>query len=165
MKQPLKIILQIFAAVYGSIGGIILWSKLPEWLGNPKISDTFWYKATEVLFLVTLFGVPIFLSLKMAWKPMMSFLALSGKKKEAFAKGRHATATVLEIDESILGTVSVNDQPYVRMKLKVNDSGKEPYVVTIESIIPRLSVPSFQPGCMVNVLIDPENPEKVLLDL
>lgn len=70
----------------------------------------------------------------------------------------------MEIGESRLGTATINDQPFVRLKLEIHHQNEKPYVVSIESVIPRLSIQDFQPGCKTPVLIDSNDPGKVEID-
>lgn len=81
LKQPLKIILQIFAAVYGSIACLIIWSFVPKWIGRPDIVDKFWYHLTNGFFLFTLFLGPFILAIRHTWQPIKNYLSLIGKKK------------------------------------------------------------------------------------
>jgi hypothetical protein len=164
MKQPLKTVLQILTSVYGSIMFLILWSNLPKWVNKPEIAKDFWYKAINFTFLASLFILPFFIAIKHAWKPLKKTWQLTHKNKSRFANARKAEATILEIGESELGTTTINDQPYVRLKLEIHDAGRKPYIITTDSIVPRLSVPSFQPGYKIPILIDPENPENVLIN-
>jgi hypothetical protein len=164
MKQPLKIILQIFAAVYGSITLIFIWANVPKWLNRPELADKFWYGLVNGFFLFTLFIMPFILAFRYAGKSLASYWRLMGKAGKRIETGRKAEAVVLEIGESNLGTATLNEQPYVKLKLEINDPERNPYIVSIESIIPRLSIPSFQPGCRIHVLIDPNDPDKVVID-
>jgi len=164
MKQPLKIVLQILTAVYGSITLIILWSCVPKWFNRPELADKFWYGLVNGFFLFTLFIMPFILAFRYAGKPLASYWRLFGKAGKRVETGRKAEAVVLAIDESSLGTATVNEQPYVNLKLEIHDPARKPYVVSMESIIPRLSIPSFQPGCRISVLIDPNDPDKVVID-
>ena len=164
MKHPLKIVLQIFAAVYGSITLIIVWSNVPKWFNRPELADKFWYGLVNGFFLFTLFIMPFILAFRYAGKPLASYLRFIGTAGKRVETGRKAEAVVLEIGESSLGAATLNEQPYVNLKLEIHDQARKPYIVSIESIIPRLSIPSFQPGCRIPVLIDPNDPDKVVID-
>jgi hypothetical protein len=164
MKQPLKIILQIFAAVYGSITLIFIWANVPKWLNRPELADKFWYGLVNGFFLFTLFIMPFILAFRYAGKPLASYWRLMGRAGKRVGNGRKAEAVVLAIDESSLGTATVNEQPYVKLKLEIQDPARKPYVVSIESVIPRLALPSFQPGSRIPVLLDQNDPDKVVID-
>lgn len=90
----------------------------------------------------------------------------SGKKAKAvLLNGRSAKATVVGIGEhSGGGTLTVNDQPVLNLKLQIDDDYKQPYETSFDVLIPRSAVPQFQPGAMLAVKIDPENPQNVVFD-
>lgn len=85
-------------------------------------------------------------------------------QKRILSTGRKAMAKIVSLDESGMGYVTVNDQPYAKLTLEVHDGSKAPYQTTLSTIIPRLQVPQFQPGTMLNILIDPNDPLKVVFD-
>jgi len=94
-------------------------------------------------------------------------LFLGGGKKSQSVRlyGRSATATVLNIGEnSGGGIVTINDQPYLNLKLKIDDGFGQPYEVSFDTIIPRSAVPQFQPGATFPVKIDPNDPNTVVFD-
>lgn len=78
--------------------------------------------------------------------------------------GRSAVATIVNLGESGIGTMTVNDQPYVKMELEIYEEGKPKYNTTLSTVIPRLAVPQFQPGATIKVKIDPLDPMKVVFD-
>jgi hypothetical protein len=95
-----------------------------------------------------------------------TFLGGGGEAKRILATGRPATATVLAIGEnSGGGVVTINDQPYVNLKLKIDDGQAPPYEVSFDTVIARTDVPLFQPGAMFAVKIDPKNPKKITIDV
>jgi hypothetical protein len=92
------------------------------------------------------------------------FLGSGRAAKRIRATGRRANATVLTIGESSQGVVTVNEQPYLHLKLLIEDGKTNPYEVEFDTIIPRTTVPQFQPGAVFPVKIDPKNSQKVILD-
>lgn len=89
-----------------------------------------------------------------------------GKRaREIKLSGRPATATLLEIGEnSGGGTVTINDNPYLNLKLQIDDEKTEPYQVSLDTVVPRYSVPMFQPGFSFPVRIDRQNPQIIVYD-
>ncbi|MBD3284911.1 hypothetical protein GF359_00950 [candidate division WOR-3 bacterium] len=89
-----------------------------------------------------------------------------GKKAQSVIReGRLARATLLEIGEnSGGGTVTINDNPYLNLKLSIDDGKSAVYEVSLDTVIPRYSVPLFQPGFTFPVRIDNKNPEIVVYD-
>jgi hypothetical protein len=94
------------------------------------------------------------------------FLGTGRDAKRIIATGRPATATVMGIDESSQGGVTtINDQPYLNLKLRIDDGQAPPYEVSFDTVISRIDIPQFQPGAVFPVKIDPLNPKKVTIDL
>lgn len=92
------------------------------------------------------------------------FLGGNRERKKIMAQGRDAQARVISLDEASDGTVTtINDQPLVTLELEVIDGNKSPYNVSLETVIARLDIPRLQPGSLVNIKIDPNNPNKVIL--
>jgi len=98
-------------------------------------------------------------------KPMLSFFGGGPTARRIRKHGRPARATVLAIGEnSGGGVVTVNDQPYLNLQVRVEDGYQAPYDVSFDTIIPRSLVPQFQPGAVIPVKVDPEDPQKVVID-
>ncbi|MFA6549361.1 MAG: hypothetical protein WCT39_05495 [Candidatus Margulisiibacteriota bacterium] len=94
------------------------------------------------------------------------FLGTGRDAKRIIATGRPATATVLAIDESSQGGVTtINDQPYLNLKLMIDDGQTPPYEISLDTVIARVDVPQFQPGAAFPVKIDPLDPKKVTIDI
>ncbi len=116
-----------------------------------------------VLMLVPFFVIG-FMVFKLIRKP---FAAAFGSldKGRILATGYDATATIQSISESSIGgAVTVNNQPYLNLKLMVDDGRNRPYPVSIDAIIPHSALPQLQPGAVISVKVDPSNPQKVTLD-
>lgn len=96
------------------------------------------------------------------WKPMASFFGVS--KRRILRTGRPATAVVKRIGESSQGgVITVNDQPFLNLVLYVDDGVRTPYEISLDTIIPRYALPRFQPGAVIPVKVDPNDPEKVAI--
>jgi len=78
------------------------------------------------------------------------------------ATGRSAEARVLKIWET--GT-KVNDNPVVGFRLEVWAEGLEPYEAETRALISILFIPQIQPGAILPVKYDPEDPQRVALDI
>lgn len=96
------------------------------------------------------------------WGPTASLFGFGTKRILKY--GRPAMATVKSIGESSQGgVITVNDQPYLNLLLEVNDGTRAPYEVSLDTIIPRAVVPQFQPGAVIAVKVDPNDPRKVAI--
>jgi hypothetical protein len=132
----------------------------------------FLFRAPEQIFVpVAIIGALILVAREIT-KIFASFSSSNtffGKGKTArriLETGRGATATVVSLNEnSGGGVVTINDQPYLNLKLLVDDSKNPPYEVSFDTIIPRSAVPQFQSGAMFKVKIDPNNPQIVVIDV
>lgn len=81
---------------------------------------------------------------------------------EIRANGLPATATVLKIWET--GT-RINNNPVVGFLLEVHAEGLQPYTAETKALISILMIPQIQPGANLKVKYDPENPNRVALDI
>lgn len=97
-----------------------------------------------------------------------SYYFFWGKGKRAksiLVNGRQARATLLEIGEnSGGGTVTINDDPYLNLRLEIDDGVNKPYEVSLDAVISRFVVPQFQPGVAFPVRVDTSNPENIVYD-
>jgi hypothetical protein len=97
--------------------------------------------------------------------PMLSFFGGGPTARRIRKHGIPARGTVLAIGEnSGGGVVTVNDQPYLNLQVRVEDGSRAPYDVSFDTIIPRALVPQFQPGAVIPVKVDPQDPQKVIID-
>ena len=76
--------------------------------------------------------------------------------------GVPATATVMQLQD---GGMRVNDNPMVNVMLQIESAQFGSYQAVVQSIVPMIKLAQVQPGQMVNVKIDPSNPQRVALDL
>jgi hypothetical protein len=118
-----------------------------------------------IVIMAVCIALPFVASIAHFIKPMMSFFGGSPRTRRILRTGRPAQATIQSIGESSTGgTTTVNDQPYLGLTLEVNDGSRAPYVVTLDTIIPRTALPQFQPGAVIPVKVDREDPLKVAID-
>jgi hypothetical protein len=79
------------------------------------------------------------------------------------AKGQLANAVILELWDT---GITLNDDPVVGLRVKVDRGDGAPYEATIpKSVVSRLHVPQVQPGQTVPVYVDPQDPSRVALGL
>lgn len=83
-----------------------------------------------------------------------------GPDQKLLEEGVPAQATILKIWDT---GVTLNDNPQVGMLLEVQPQGHEPFRVEMKSIISRIAIAQIQPGRVVPVRYDPQNPSKVAL--
>jgi hypothetical protein len=83
-----------------------------------------------------------------------------GPNEKLLKEGISAQATILKIWDT---GVTLNDNPQVGMLLEVQPAGQQPFRVEMKSIISRIALPQIQPGQVVPVRYDPENPSKIAL--
>lgn len=83
-----------------------------------------------------------------------------GEAKRIRRVGQAAEALVLEIRDT---GMSLNDNPIVAFRLEVRPVSGHPYEVETRGVVGRLDVPQVQPGAILPVAIDPQDPQKVAL--
>ena len=160
MKKPLRL---------GFLGAILIWVPvlligLFENLIVSAIGRAGW-----VIAIVICVAGALFLQLyPFFYRGPGSYNFFWGKGKrarEVKINGRLGTATLLEIGEnSSGGTVTINDDPYLNLKLEVDDGKSKPYEVSLDTVVPRYSVPVFQPGFSFPVRIDAKDPQLIVYD-
>lgn len=82
--------------------------------------------------------------------------------RELQAMGEPAEATIQEIVDT---GMTLNNDPVVELVLEVRRTGRAGYRARTRTPISRLDVPRFQPGAVVPVKVDPQNPGRVALDV
>jgi hypothetical protein len=89
---------------------------------------------------------------------------LTGEKqaREIRAIGESAQAKVLRIWDT---GMTVNKNPVVGFLLEVYPIGQPAYQAETKGIISRLDIPQIQPGAILQVKFDPDNPSRVALDI
>jgi hypothetical protein len=105
---------------------------------------------------------------------LLAFLSLTGcsmidrlsgvsDAKALQSTGTAAKATILRIWDT---GITVNEDPVIGMDVQVYPAEGEPWRATIpKSLISRLDIPQIQPGHVVPVRFDPQNPQRVALDM
>lgn len=86
---------------------------------------------------------------------------LSALTSEMRLRGRPGTARVVAIGDT---GVTVNNDPVARFTLDVTVGDAIPYRAEIRQLVSRVAIGSFQPGATVPVLVDPDDPQQVVID-
>jgi len=157
-----------FILVYVSVFPIIAAATSEKWapsiIGKARY-DALAHSPFGTAIMVVCIALPFVASIAHFIKPMMSFFGGSPSARRIRKYGRPAKGTVLAIGEnSGGGVVTVNDQPYLNLHLRVEDGFREPYDVSFDTIIPRSVLPQFQPGTVIPLKVDPDDPHKVVID-
>lgn len=75
--------------------------------------------------------------------------------------GMRGSATILSVSDS---NVTINNDPMINMRLRVNISNHPPYEVDKRQVISRIAIGQFVPGAVLPVLVDPADPKDVMID-
>jgi hypothetical protein len=86
------------------------------------------------------------------------FLQSAQQRNQILQSGVQATAVVLSLADT---GMLVNYQPQVKMVLQVNPPNGAPYQTEVTMVVSQLQIPRVQPGMVVPVKIDPNNPANV----
>lgn len=122
---------------------------------------------TGIIVAVVAFAVipMMVISFKIFKGPMKSFLGGGRERRFLQEHGIPAEGVIKAIGESSMGgTITVNDQPYLNLQLEVREGSHQPYLASLDTIIPRAQVPQFQPGAVIPLLIHPEDPTKIAIN-
>ena len=89
---------------------------------------------------------------------------LSGESeaRKIRASGQPAQAKVLRIWDT---GITVNNDPVVGFLLEVRPDDRPPYQAETKALISRLDIPQIQPGAVLPVKFDSDNPGRVALDI
>jgi hypothetical protein len=83
--------------------------------------------------------------------------------KELQERGVAAPAAILRLWDT---GITVNQDPVVGLEVEVRPADRPPYKATIaKSLISRLDIPRFQPGQVIPVRFDPQDPTRVAIDV
>jgi hypothetical protein len=78
-----------------------------------------------------------------------------------WADGLPARAQVVSLEA---GSARLNGNPQVELVLDVTVDGREPYRVTVSMFVSTLAIPRVQPGCEIDVRVDPADAAYVVVD-
>ena len=86
------------------------------------------------------------------------FLMTPGKYRRLKAHGVEAEATILAVSDT---GVTMNKNPYVKLRLRVEPMGMATYETEAKAMVSRVAIP--RPGDGVRVKFDPNKPEDVIV--
>ena len=92
------------------------------------------------------------------WGMFSGFFIVPGKYRRIKAHGVEAEATILAVSDT---GVTLNKNPYVKLRLRVEPIGLPAYETEAKAMVSRVSIP--RPGDGVSVKFDPEKPEDVIV--
>jgi hypothetical protein len=93
---------------------------------------------------------------------MVDRLSGESENRQIRQVGVPAEAQVVRIWDT---GVKVNDDPVVGFELEVYREGTEPYRAETKALISILFIPQIQPGKRLPVKVDPNDPQRVALDI
>lgn len=107
-------------------------------------------------------GVVLSLALTLAITLFARYLVrkMLGQDHSIIENGIAARAKILSVRQT---GVMLNYQPQVEFQLQVQPPSGRPYLAQVKAIIGLVSIPQFQPGVEVPVMIHPTDPTKVAL--
>ena len=86
------------------------------------------------------------------------------RKKKLLRTGHPAKAKVISISEnSEGGTIKIDGKPLLCLVLDVDNGRGKRYTVTLDTLIPVEDIPRYQPGTLVDVRIDKDNPKNIVI--
>ncbi len=82
--------------------------------------------------------------------------------------GHEVVAAIVQVDAVVgIGEVGVGLSLLVDVcgdgLVEVNDGFRTPYVTSVDTIVPRYAIPQYQPGGVLNLMVDKDDPEKVAI--
>ncbi|MDQ5808123.1 MAG: SHOCT domain-containing protein [Actinomycetota bacterium] len=120
------------------VGGIIFWVTIPDiFLG-------------QIWVIVALGLLVLYLVIGRAAR----------RKQELLEQGVRGIATILSAEQT---GVYINEQPQVRLHLRIDAPGMETYEVTRNEVVPLIALGRIGQG-QLSVSVDPNDPENVAID-
>ena len=108
---------------------------------------------TALYLLLLAVGSVVFL-----WGMFSGFLTTPGNYRRLKAHGIDADATILAVSDT---GVTMNKNPYVKLRLRVEPMGMATYETEVKAMVSRVAIP--RPGDGVRVKFDPNKPEDVIV--
>ena len=84
------------------------------------------------------------------------------QNRQVLAHGESAPAVIQKVWQT--GTVMNETNPQIGMQLEVRPANRPVFQAEAKMFISMLQIPQFQPGSVVQVKYDPQNPTKVAVD-
>jgi len=109
---------------------IVAITTASEWM--PKVFGPDWYAAhgesAETMMAMAIFVIILAYAFFSFLGPMLSFFGGGPTERRIRKHGRPALGTIIAVDEnSSGGVVTVNDQPYLNIRVRVEDGTSAPY--------------------------------------
>ncbi len=101
-------------------------------------------------------GIPVFI-----FFVFRSFLGPEVARRNLLANGEPAEATVISLAET--GFTVNRIYPMVDLELEVRRTGQQPYRVKSRFMVSRLDVPQIQPGSVIGVTVNRDDPSEVAI--
>jgi len=92
------------------------------------------------------------------WGMFSGLLTTPGYYRRIKAHGVEADATILAVSDT---GVTLNQHPYVKLRLRVEPFGRPVYETEAKALVSRVAIP--RPGDGVRVKFDPNRPERVIV--
>ena len=84
-------------------------------------------------------------------------------EEEIRYNGIEAEAKILSIDDALLfGGISINEMEYLEIKMEIDNGADEPYIVAIDTTVPKNII--IKEGDILPVKVDLENERRVVYD-
>jgi hypothetical protein len=87
------------------------------------------------------------------------FFASEARRFNIIKRGEPAEALILETRET--GITIQHNYPVAKLKLEVRPREGNPYQVWAKCMVNRFDIPAYQPGAVVQVMVDPRNRKHV----
>ena len=84
------------------------------------------------------------------------------KARDLQKRGVTADATILKVWDT---GITVNNDPVVNLLLEVRPASGNQYEAQTKALISRIDVPQFQPGNVIPVVYDPNDPKQVAINV
>jgi hypothetical protein len=94
------------------------------------------------------------------WFTLGPLLRNMNQRSQILKSGTPAQAVITTLADT---GMLVNNQPQVRIGLQVTPPNGAPYPAEVTMVVSQLLIPRVQPGMMVPVMIDPQDPGKVAI--
>jgi len=133
-----------------------------DYLRCPSFHNRFFDKGTDIMTRMRLFFLAVLVLCAISRCYMVDKLSGEGEAREIRALGRSAQAKVLKIWDT---GITVNNDPVVGFLLEVRPDDRPPYQAETKALISRLDIPQIQPGAVLPVKFDPDDPGRVALDI
>ncbi len=121
----------------------------------------------SLIFTVVILGVSLLVPLLtmggiagMMWFVMKQAGASAAAERQLLENGIAAPATITSVNQT---GMYMNNNPQVRIDLEIAPPDGEVYPVVMHRFLQLVQIPQVQPGKVVDVRIDPENPKRVAI--